>query len=69
MTDKAIINLQETVFHQGEDIERLSAELYIQQKKMAELNIQIAKLQAKLKNMEEGENIRTAEQETKPPHY
>lgn len=67
--ENTIIQLQEAIFHQGEDLERMSLELYTQQKELAELRAQIAKIYAKLKNMEEGDNIRRPDQETPPPHY
>lgn len=67
--EKTIIQLQEAIFHQGEDMERMSAELYLQQKELSELRTQIAKLNNKIKILEEGENIRPLSQETLPPHY
>lgn len=67
--DDIIIKLQETLFHQGEDIARLSEELYAQQKEISTLNFQVEKLKAKLKSMDEGGDIRKPDEETPPPHY
>lgn len=68
--DEMIIRLQEAIAHQGEDILRLSDELYTQQKEIADLRRQLQLLHAKLKAAsEEGTGIRPANEETPPPHY
>ena len=64
-----IIKLQEALFHQGEDIARLSEELYAQQKELAMLNFKVEKLTEKLKNISEDSGIRKQDEETPPPHY
>lgn len=67
---ETIITLQEVVSHQGEEILRLSDELYVQQKEIAELRSQLMLLQAKLQAaVEEGAGVRSIDQETPPPHY
>lgn len=65
-----IIKLQEALAHQGEDMVRLSEELYTQQKEIAQLRSQVTRLQAKLQAaVEEGSVVRSIDQETPPPHY
>ena len=65
-----MITLQETISHQGDDIRRLSEELYTQQKEIAFMHEQIARLEARLKHLLPNEsNIRPIDQETPPPHY
>lgn len=67
--DTIIIKLQETLAHQSEEISRLSEELYIQQKEIAALQVQINHLQAKLETVTEAATMRSLDQEVPPPHY
>lgn len=64
--NEAIIQLQETIAHQGRDITRLSDAVYAQQKEIAELRRELEKLKAFAKG---DEGIRPVDQETPPPHY
>ena len=64
-----IIRLQEMVAHQSSDIEKLSAELYIQQKEIVGLKDKLTKLENKIKEQGEDSNIRSLDEETPPPHY
>jgi uncharacterized coiled-coil protein SlyX len=64
-----IIKLQEMLIHQGEYIEKMSSELYMQQKEISVLKNKLQKLENKLKEQAEGSNIRSLDEETPPPHY
>lgn len=65
-----ITKLQEAVAHQGEDIVRLSDELYAQQKEMAEIRLQFMKLKAEFRAAAESDDsIKPEDQEPPPPHY
>lgn len=62
-----IIQLQETLAHQGEEILRLSEELYTQQGEIANLHEQYKKLESKyLAVLDDNRNI---DQDVPPPHY
>lgn len=68
--EKVIIKLQEEIFHQGEYIERLSTELYAQQKEIVQLRKQLQGLSDKFESVSnDGASIRRPEEETPPPHY
>jgi len=68
--ENSIIILQEMVSHQGEDIARLSEELYTQQQELAALREQIAKINIKLQAVGEGAPaFAPLDQEPPPPHY
>lgn len=65
-----IIKIQEIISHQGDEISRLSAELYAQQKEINKLGEQLKKLQARFKVATgDEEGIRPTDQEVPPPHY
>ena len=64
-----IIKIEEVLTHQGEDIARMSEELYTQQKELAALRGQVTKLTDKIKSLQEEGNIRPVDEETPPPHY
>ena len=66
-----IIALQEAVAHQGDDILRLSDELYTQQKEIAMLHRKLASLQAKFAAAtdDSGAAPHNVDQEPPPPHY
>lgn len=68
--EKALITLQEIVSHQEEEIARLSAELYAQQRDVMLLKAEVASLQAMVKTaMLQESPLRPHDQETPPPHY
>jgi uncharacterized coiled-coil protein SlyX len=68
--ENSIVALQEIVAHQSEDIERLSAELYIQQEEVAALRKHVTQLQVYYKTaVEEISSMRGGEQDVPPPHY
>ena len=70
MIEKLLITLQEIVSHQEEEIARLSAELYAQQRDVKLLKAEMAALQAMIKTgMLQDSPMRSPEQETPPPHY
>ena len=64
-----IIKLQEIIAHQGEDIEKMSVELYTQQKEISILKGELKKVEAKIKNILSDSGIRRSDEETPPPHY
>jgi uncharacterized coiled-coil protein SlyX len=66
--DDIIIKLQEVISHQGEDILRLSDELYAQQREIISLRDELAKLQAKFEAANTSEGTIRLDND-KPPHY
>jgi len=64
-----VIKLQEIIAHQGEDIEKMSHELYVQQKEIMQIKESLKKLESKIKGMGSDSGIRSLEEETPPPHY
>ncbi len=68
--ERDIIALQELISHQGEDIARLSAELYAQQRELAALRAQMALVHAQMRTQSQhapdGAETLT---EPPPPHY
>ena len=68
MTDK-IQNLEEAVAFMQSEITQLSDELYSQQKEMAELRLEIAKLSAKLQAAQGDGGILNPMDDAPPPHY
>jgi uncharacterized coiled-coil protein SlyX len=67
--EKDIIKLQEAIAHQGEDLAKMSHELYLQQKEISQLKDRLFKLETKIKEQGSDSGIRPVEDETPPPHY
>jgi uncharacterized coiled-coil protein SlyX len=65
----SIIQLQEIIAHLEHDVSKLSQELYIQQKELAMLRIQVQQLGSQLRTAVDSSPVRSADQETPPPHY
>ena len=63
-----IYKLQEIVTNQGEDIQKLSHELYTQQKEIAALREVVKNLKNKMDAHKEN-IIRPIQEEEPPPHY
>lgn len=66
--DNAIMKLQEIVSHQQEELSRLSDELYLQQKHIAELQEALRGMRRRMQEISEsqaGDNT----PEPPPPHY
>ncbi len=65
-----IIALQELVAHQTQQIAELSEQVHEQYQQIIVLNKHVALLQQKLASAaNEGQGIRTPDEETPPPHY
>ncbi|MDA0782712.1 MAG: SlyX family protein [Rickettsiales bacterium] len=64
-----IIELQEMAAHQASDIEKLSVEIYIQQKEINMLKEKLQKLESKIKEHGGDSGIRSIDEESPPPHY
>jgi uncharacterized coiled-coil protein SlyX len=67
--DDIIIKLQEVLSHQGEDILRMSDELYTQQREIIALREQLAKLQTKFDAAVNADHDPIRLDNDKPPHY
>lgn len=65
--EDAIIKLQEIVSHQQEELARLSEELYIQQREIAELRLLCRNLKTRLEQAEAA--LPAQGPEPPPPHY
>jgi len=67
-----IIKIQEMITHQNEDINRLSHELYMQQKEVLSLSREVKYLRDQIKRIKNNgdDDIRPfSAQDDKPPHY
>lgn len=62
-----IIKLQEIVSHQQEELARLSEELYVQQREIAELRLLCGNLKTRLEQTEAAQPVQGPE--PRPPHY
>lgn len=70
LSESSLIVLQELVSHQEEEIARLSAELYAQQKELMVMKTEILSLKTMVKSsLMQDSPIRSVDQETPPPHY
>jgi len=68
--DNDIITIQEIISHQGDEIIRMSRELYIQQLEISRLREQMDKINIRLNSSSDGgDGIRPVDQESPPPHY
>lgn len=68
--EEALIKLQNITQHQANDIANLSAELYSQQRELAELKNQLALILERLTNLSQNDDaVKDASEETSPPHY
>jgi uncharacterized coiled-coil protein SlyX len=68
--DDNIIQLQEALLHQAEDIARMQTEMYTQQKEISHLKREVEGLRQKFKEVQDADfGMRSAEEESPPPHY
>ena len=68
MTEKTQ-HLEETLAFMQAEVTQLSDELYAQQKELAELRLEVAKLTAKLQASQGDGGILNPMDDTPPPHY
>lgn len=64
-----LIKMQEMLMHQGDEIQRLSDEMYVQQKEIASLRSQLAQMQSVATVTPDGVDSRELGPEPPPPHY
>ena len=63
---ESLTALQEIVAHQELEISRLSDEIYAQQREIAQLRQMLLKFKETVESLSQ---LRSAEDETPPPHY
>lgn len=67
--EKEIQTLQEQIAYMQSELGQLSDELYAQQKEMANLRLEIIKLQQKLQATQSDSGILSPAEDVPPPHY
>lgn len=68
MEDK-VINLEEKITILQDELSQISHEVYMQQKEMAQLILELEKLKSRLKHVKPDTGILHPGEDSPPPHY